>query len=297
MTDLVSVIFFNLDVLLAYSSKINKDKNSGQIDLFADLEGVSTLPKVEIKLNESVIAATQQEKLAWERELLGLYISEHPLDAYKEILADKTVALNKIEPGHHNKSVSVGGAITTIRSIVTKNNQKMAFVKIEDQYGEIELIFFPSVYETYATKLLRDKVYVATGKLSTKDRSGNVSAEPKILVDSIIDIDSAEIKSFKPKKIRPVKNKSASLLVSNNTDVDSLTEKRLFIRLANSQNQELLQNLKKTIDENDGETDVLLVLGPSEDKQVIKLPMRINYDEVSHGKLTELVGSENIKLH
>lgn len=61
--------------------------------------------------------------------------------------------------------------------------------------------------------------------------------------------------------------------------------------------QELLKTLKQTIDDNDGQTDVLLVLGGPDDKQVIKLPMKINYDEDSLLKLTELVGAENVKLH
>ncbi len=288
-------LFNNLEILLAYSSKLNKDRNSGQTDLFADLEGVTTLPNVELKLNETSIVATQQEKLFWERELLGIYLSEHPLDAYKEILAEKTVPINKIEPEHHNKSATVGGAISAIRSITTKNGQKMAFVKIEDQYGEIELVFFPSVYQSYADKLVRDKVYIATGKLSTKDRSGNLTSEPKILVDSMLEIDSEEVANFKPKKIR--KPKIKSVLPTTSDARDEITEKRLFIRLADSQNQELLKTLKQTIDDNDGPTDVLLVLGTAKDKQVIKLPMKINYDEDSKSKLTELVGAENIKLH
>jgi DNA polymerase III subunit alpha len=290
-----SYLLNNLDVLLAFSSKLSKDKNSGQVDLFADLNGLSTLPNIELKLDDSGLPATQQEKLAWERELLGLYLSEHPLDAYRAILADKTVPIDKIQPEHHNKNVTVGGAISTIRGITTKNGQKMAFVKIEDHFGEIELVFFPSVYTTYAAQIERDKVYVATGKLSTRDRSGNVSPEPKILVDSIIEISSDELKNFKPKKLKKIIANPTTL--KNESSEDSTIEKRLFIRLANSQNQELLKVLKKTIDENDGQTDVLLVLGSAEDKQVIKLPMKINYDETSISKLTELVGAENIKLH
>jgi DNA polymerase-3 subunit alpha len=287
----------NLDTLLAFSSRVDKDKNSGQTDLFSGLDGLSTLPKVELNLIKGGVEATQQEKLSWERELLGLYLSEHPLDAYKAILADKTVPINSIQAEHHNKTATVGGAISVIRSITTKNGQKMAFVKIEDQFGELELIFFPGVFQTYGEKLQRDKVYLATGKLTTKDRSGNTSTEPKLLVDTLLEIDSAEVASYKPKKIKKISNKTVAALVSNPLNEESIQAKRLFIRLADSQDQALLRSLKQTIDENNGHTDVLLVLGPADDKQIIKLPMKVDSSEVNMAKLMNLVGTDNIKLH
>ncbi len=283
----------NLELLLAYSSKISKDRLSGQTDLFANLDGESSLPVVELKLVDGASPASQQEKLTWERELLGIYISEHPLDEYRDILAEKSVPIDKIEPEHHNKIATVGGAIKTIRSINTKNGQKMAFVQIEDHFGDMELVFFPSVYQTYSPILVQDKVFIATGKLTTQDRSGNVT-EPKMLVETLLEINSDEVAGFKPKKIRKPKVKTVA--AKSNTS-DSIAEKRLFIRLENSQNQDLLKTLKQTIDDNGGPTDVLLVLGADDEKQVIKLPMKINYDEKSKSKLTELVGADNIRLH
>ena len=282
----------NLDILLSYSSRVDKDKRSGQTDLFSGLDGISELPKVELKLAQVSVTATQREKLSWERELLGLYLSEHPLNEYRVILSDKTVPINSIEPEHHNKTITVGGAVTIIRNITTKNGQKMAFVKIEDQFGEIELIFFPGVYQTYSGIIERDKVFVATGKLSTKDKSGNNSAEYKVLVDILIEIDSAEIKNYKPKKIRKVVNKVPK---KKNNELEK--EKKLYIRLENSQDQNVLKSLKDTIDDNNGNTEVLLVLGKNDEKQIIKLPMKINPNNSSILKLTNIVGLDNIKLH
>jgi len=295
-----SFILNNLENLLAYSSRLNKDKLSGQTDLFGGLLESTEATKVDLKLSQVGPVVTQKEKLSWERELLGLYLSQHPLDSYRLILSDKTYPLNTINAEDHNKKVSVGGAVTSFRQITTKSNQKMAFAKIEDQFGEIELVLFPSVYQGLKADLNRDMVVIATGKLTTKDRGGGTNTEPKVIVDSIKEIDYDAAVKYKPKKVKPVVEAgkvSASSITKKPKATKELISKRLFIKLDNSEDQGLLMSLKQTIDEHNGETDVLLVFGSEGNKQIIKLPMKVNTNKSSMDKLSELVGSENVKLH
>ena len=292
-----AILVANLDTLLAYASRLSKDKISGQTDLFGDLMDRPSETKVDLKLNQSVPIASQKEKLSWERELLGLYLSQHPLDHYKIVLGDKTYPLDSINIDDHNKKITVGGTITAFREITTRNNQKMAFVKIEDQFGEIELVLFPSIYQGLKTGIERDKVIIVKGKLSTKDRSGNDSSEPKIIVDSIEEVDYDAAAKYKSTGTKKAKILASAVTKKATKSAKPVIEKKLFIRLDNSQNQSLLMSLKEMIDEHSGETDVLLVLGSSEDKQIIKLPSKVNASETSINKLAELVGSDNIKLH
>ena len=103
----------NLELMLAFSNRVSKDRSSGQTDLFGDLVETEQTAKFELKLGLGGPVASQQQKLGWERELLGIYLSEHPLDPYKLFLADKTVPLNSITTDSAPKSIKVGGAITT----------------------------------------------------------------------------------------------------------------------------------------------------------------------------------------
>src|ERR1019366_5973750 len=98
--------------------------------------------KAKLAFEAPTVAFTQGEQLQCERELLGLYLSQHPLEAYEQFLGEQTVATNALTADHDGRSVVVGGALTDVREITTKNGQKMAFVRPEDYFGDIELVLF-----------------------------------------------------------------------------------------------------------------------------------------------------------
>lgn len=293
----------NLDVLLAYGSRIQKEKASGQIDLFGDAIEASDEVRPKLKLAELAGEPVMREQLQWERELLGLYLSQHPLEDYKIWLREQTIPTNLLTPELHNKAATVGGVILDSREITTKNGQKMAFVQIADEHGELELILFPRVYGESTDLWQRDTVVLVTGKISGEDRDGNVSSEVKILVDSAREITHAEATNYIPnmkkqkvpkkpgtkKKIEKASGKGAG-------SVGSGGEPRLYIKLANSNDQQTLMQLKSVIDQHSGSTEVVLVLGDSDNRQVIKLPMQIGHTDAVYKSLAALVGEANIKL-
>ena len=96
----------NLDVLLAYVSRIQKEKASGQIDLFGETADINEQMKPKLKLDTDAGNITKREQLQWERELLGLYLSSHPLEDYKIWLAEQTVPIPDVLPEFHGKSVT-----------------------------------------------------------------------------------------------------------------------------------------------------------------------------------------------
>ena len=299
-----SLLLFNLDTLLAFGSRIQKDLQSGQTDLFGNALEDTTHVKPQLKLDEAAPKINQHEQLTWERELLGLYLSRHPLELYEDFLGEQCIPLNTLTPQHDGKSVNIGGNITDMREITTKNGQKMAFVKIEDQFGEIEAILFPSSYQRTLGLWQRDRVVLVRGKLSAKDRDGNIGQEVKVMVDDAREVTPEQANSYQPtgkkkktptaKKIAATHAKGPGAKAIAEPALD--TTPRVYIRLSNTEDQHMLMALKAAIDEHQGSTDVVLVLGPDQSRQIIKLPSGIERAPEAISSLQELVGASNVKV-
>src|SRR5690606_5743345 len=102
---------------------------------------------------------------------------------YENFLSEQTMPLNGFTQAHDGKQVTVGGIINEVREIVTKNGQKMAFIKIADMNNEIELILFPNAYQQTTGIWERDRVVLVRGKINAKDRDGNLTDDLKVMVD------------------------------------------------------------------------------------------------------------------
>jgi DNA polymerase-3 subunit alpha len=298
-----SMLLHNLDYILAYASRIQKQAQSGQTDLFGNLEETS-VAKARLTLEPATITFNTRDQLLWERELLGLYLSQHPLELFGTILAEQTVPLNSIRPEHDGKQVTIGGAVTDIREITTKNGQKMAFIKIEDQFGSVEVLLFPAAYQQTLGIWQRDSVVLIRGKVTARDRDGNMGTEIKVVVNDAREITVEQANAYqttgrklKVPKAAKAKANAATAKGPGAKAVDAPTlSERVYIRLADSQDQQLLVNLKQMLDAAQGSTEVVLVLGRAEDKQAIKLPGGIQRDAVLLGKLETLVGSDNVRI-
>lgn len=295
-----SVLVHNIEAILAHSSRIHKDQNSGQTDLFggSDVSG-SLAPK--LVLDESQPKFTSREQLIWERELLGLYLSNHPLSEYEAFLAEQAVPLKEVEAGMDGRGIKVGGSVTEFREITTKNGQKMAFVKIADMFTEIELILFPNVYQQTIGIWARDNVVVVNGKVSAKDRDGNIGNELKVLVDDAREVTTEQAQGYISTGKKARKPKLKKLTVATNEPVVaepvSHTQKRLFIRVEDTSNNAKLESLKDMLDKVPGETSVVLVVGNNESKQLVKLPMSVTADDLLLSQLSNVFGSTHVKLH
>lgn len=296
-----SALLHNVETMLAFANRLQKDAANGQTDLFGNvLDDVAVKPK--LTMEAPAITYTPRDQLLWERELLGLYLSQHPLSMYKLYLSEQTMPLGDLGPGYDGKAVVIGGAINDVREITTKNGQKMAFVKLEDQTGEIELILFPGAYQQTSGLWERDRVVLVRGKLSAKDREGNMSEEAKILVDDAREITAEQAANYQEtgKRLRlPGQKRGKVMAVSVQNTARTTTqpaEERVFIRLPNSNDPEVLLSIKSAIDQWRGSTAVVLVVGPSDKKQIIKLPTGIQNTTATIEQLEMLVGAGNIKV-
>ena len=274
----------SLDGLLAFAARVQKGRASGQTDLFGNVVDDSNNTVSHLSLVTNGPKHEAAEQLLWERELLGVYLSQHPLDQYIDVLNSQSVTINSLSKLEDGKSATLGGHIADIREIVTKNGQKMAFVKLADFTTEIELVVFPGTYQQTADLWLRDKVVLVKGKVSRKGQNGSRD-EPKLLVNEIRLIDEKD-KQTAAKKVKAKKNIEAEAPEIFN---------RIYIRLVDSSNQDKLVKLKQAIDENSGDSEVVLVLWPDESKQALKLPMRMKPDSPAISRIKDIVGAENVK--
>ena len=166
----------SIEQILAYHKEAAKDALSGQSNMFV-AEGVRA-KRGELKLR-AVPPATKREKLAWERELLGLYVSEHPFKEFSDLFGDSLTPVAGLDKFKGQRGlVPLGGVIMDVRQIFTKKkNEPMAFVRLEDMTGTVEVVVFPSAYQANASVLVKDFPVLIEGKIEEKDGEIKVLAE------------------------------------------------------------------------------------------------------------------------
>jgi DNA polymerase-3 subunit alpha len=165
-----------VDRILAMSSSHFKAAEVGQISLF----GVHTGVTEQIQLADPVREINRREILHWERELIGLYVSDHPLSPVMQELTEAVTHFSgQLAEAAHNDQIRVAGLVVRIRHHQTKAGKSMAFVGIEDIQGTIELVLFPRTWAKYAQMLEVEKIILVSGKVDAQ------GGEPKVLVDTI----------------------------------------------------------------------------------------------------------------
>ena len=294
-----SDLLFNLDAIVAYASRVQKDMTSNQADLFGGLSEVIEIP--DVVLEPSPEQHHERERLQWERELLGLYLSAHPLDAYDDYFAEQTVALSSLEVGHDKRQVTIGGVLSSLRVILTKSGSKMAFLRVEDKTGEGEAIIFPNLFEEIGEQLVQDAVIKVAGKVSSTDRQGNSLGEAKVIADTVVFVTNEELDSYQAsgKKMKTPKTKDLSKVSQKAAPaaepvtyipVDD-TPKKMYVHVKDPDDHERLLELKKTLNGYPGDSEIILVLG--HDKQsALRLPFKITLDDQLTQAISELYGPD-----
>ncbi|MBI2450630.1 MAG: DNA polymerase III subunit alpha [Candidatus Nealsonbacteria bacterium] len=167
----------NMETLLEHARQSQKNKTNGQKGLFDSapqtIRGIKLL---------AAAPSLELEKLKWEKELLGLYVSGHPLRNYRKLFEQKCLPIIDVSQDLAGRVVRIGGIISTIKKIITKKGQPMLFVNLEDEASRIELVVFPSTLENYPAVFQENKIVFVSGKVDMRD---NV---PKIICNTIEEI-------------------------------------------------------------------------------------------------------------
>ena len=171
----------SLEKLLNYNKEVAKDRDSNQASLFADSPTID-LPK--ITLSEAA-PIDQNEVLSWEKELLGLYVSEHPYNIFRPYLEGYAVSITRLKGRRGDSSIVSAGVISTIKKILTKKGETMLFVKVEDSLMSVEFLVFPRTYKETESVWLPGQAVIVSGTISEKD------SEVKFLVDKAMPLSYA----------------------------------------------------------------------------------------------------------
>lgn len=212
-----------LDRIVSVSVSHFRAVEMGQMSLFGEQPGVIG----GIKLPKTMGEISGREQLNWERELIGLYVSDHPLNPYLEVLSETVTHFSgQLSDANDREHVRVAGLISRIRPHQTKSGKSMGFVTIEDLQGTIELVVFPRIWEQNVELIRSDKIILVEGRVDAE------STEPKVLVDNITtDLQvttSLESDALKPPENSPVQKmgleESAGVSERNALDEDELEE-------------------------------------------------------------------------
>ncbi|MDD5152418.1 MAG: DNA polymerase III subunit alpha [Candidatus Pacebacteria bacterium] len=164
----------NTEEALAYN-RSQGEEMAGQTSLFGAMADQETVPSLRLKPTKP---AEKRDKLVWEKELLGLFVSGHPLDEHREKLTALGTTIEDIKKLREGATVVAGGIVEDIRAILTKRGDKMAFVKLTDQTGTIELVLFPEVFFTHKEFFeAPDRCIKIKGKISERNGDKSVIVE------------------------------------------------------------------------------------------------------------------------
>ncbi len=167
------VLLDNLDYLLNYLKNSKKSEKVSQPALFSlDF----SKPKFELKRKRE---ASLEEKLAWEKEFLGVFVSGHPLDLVESKILPRYKIADLYPLSDLSSPVEILGLVSEIKKVITKNGTQMLFVKVEDQTGSIEVIVFPDILEKTFLLWQKNKILLIRGELTKKE------SEPKIICQSV----------------------------------------------------------------------------------------------------------------
>jgi len=296
-------LLYNMERMLAYAGAMNRSKNSSQNSLFGD-EDIQT---IQIEFEETK-PADKKQRLSWERELLGMYVSEHPLSGIAHQLEPyRSKLISEITPANENDYVRISGIITSTQNILTRANQKMVFARVEDMNGNIEVLAFPKILAETAEIWIPDKIVAIEGYINFKDGSA------KLLAEAIYEIgEQQEIDKFEPrpkKKQFDWKNKNGNgggygggggynnskEVYLNKKDPVEIIPKILEITVPRDADKGILVDIKEILTASEGMSPVIIKIPINGDGyKEMKIKSKVALNPVLNKKLHDLVGKENI---
>jgi len=316
-----SDLLFNLENIQAYGAKRQKDSASGQTDLFGAMGDAGVIPEPEIKTAPTKYP--EKEQLLWERDLMGLYISSHPLDKYDTYFEEQTHPYELITAENDGCAVIIGGIISAVRTIITKSNTRMAFVKLENKTTEQEVIIFPNLYEEVGAKLVQDNVVKVTGRINAKDKDGNITSEVKVIADSVEVIPDELLDSYQetgtklplpkaaPKPTRRSSSRATSVGGGYRRNEPAVADEpvrrvvkpphdprkeKLYVLIEDPNNVDNLSEIRHLCQLNPGVQEIILVLKDETGKRPVRLPFRVEVSDELTKPLSALLGESCVKV-
>ncbi len=181
----------NLPELLKFAKTISEEIARKQTNLFGALP-VAFSPTIRLAPAEPASRGTRSQ---WEKDLLGFYLTDHPLNEHRDVLAGLTLPIQEARE-KRGRGIKIGGLISSVKRISTKRNELMMFVRLEDHTGSAEAVIFPKTYAATSAMWEPDRLVVVEGQADQRD------SEWKILVDKVWDLKTLAAQKKPAKKIR-----------------------------------------------------------------------------------------------
>lgn len=280
------VLLSNMDNLLAFNRQFQESKNTTQNSLFAGT-GFETATKIRFAPAQN---ATEDEKLIWEKELLGLYVTAHPFTYYQNIMGGCLTLIKDLAGQSRNKWVVVGGVIDSTKKKITRKGQAMMFVTIQDTSSSLELLVFPKTYETTKDIWVEGRTVCVVGKTSEEEGDDKLFVEKaynltkenarQVAGQMSLNAGSMSVRQYAP-KIEVAPKPKISMPVDG-----------LEIMVSPSEIKEKADPIKQILTKYPGTKKVFIAVG---DKK-IKTSYRVEANEKLVQELKNLVGENNIKF-
>ncbi len=267
-------MLLSCDIFLQYLNSTKNQNIEGQLDLFGMVDNLAdnepSLPNVE----EFSIS----ELLEMEKQTAGLYLSGHPISEYDNVIKSLNIdRISNIINDEYNsypdgKEVDIIAVINKVRLQTTKNNQRMAFVNIEDRYGSAELIVFPKVLSEYGGIITESKVVRISASVNRREEE-----ETKLLCNRIM-----------------CASKEVSVS-ANSAQKKSNMKKGLYIRVPNDKSIEYIR-AKQITDIFDGHTPLYIYFTDIKTLRLAPASMYVDVNDVMIRELKKRIGSKNVAI-
>ncbi len=271
-------ILENIPLLLNHAKSHQKTIASGQSSLFGGNDDNPGLEAPQLVLQETPNVSKKQ-RLSWEKELLGLYISDHPLKNFQNFFQKNATPIRNLGPQHLDQLVTIGGIITKIQKVYTRRNQLMYFATLEDGLGKIEVLVFPKVLERDYDLWKEENIVLLKGRYSEKD------GEPKLICENGSLINEKELKKYESQSNTPFsKNQISSTRKMS-------PAKNLIIEISPNTLQKITALIAQ---QKKGDSRIYLTVANSDKK--LETSYQIEYSDSLLQKITNIVGTDKVKV-
>jgi len=283
----------SLDRVVAFGTQLHRATVAGQASLFGDVEG----PRAELQLVVSD-PASLEDRLQWELELLGFYVSPHPLTQAEEALRQMQVPqVSSIGADDENRRIRVGGMIQGVRSFSTKDGRPMGSFQLADLQKRLEVLVFSRSYDHLQQRMVDGSVVVVEGKLDAGD------GRQRLLADGIYSVDeTAERPPLTvPGGDGPRNGRSNGHGGAPSPALTSGPRYRLIIEVRRGQNRvddsDRVVAVYGLLQQYRGEDEVEIVVRRGSKTTPIPLPNRkVGYCNQLEQKLRQLIGDDALQI-
>ncbi len=272
-------MYNNIEQILKFIRYENRIEDNGQVSLFAG----TSHEKITLSMDSNTSPIPIQDLLIWEKELLGLYVSDHPMNKYKEILPDTVKNIRSLQETANETSVIIAGVINWVKKFFTKKGDTMFFAEIEDTTGQTELLVFPRTATRYPEAWNDNLPILLKGSISEKD------ADRKIIVDDVMIMENAE-----KEDITNFLQKHHSTLRNSNTL--NLVDKQVLIHLSSMSDTKIIERLKELLTSRPGEYGVTLILNTNGSTKKIITRYRVHMDDSLKYEIESFTGSGSVRI-